>query len=755
MQPFDFILTSKAASSTSQSESGVFVLEVTLYPHSPPFQDLEFEWLVFDQISSTPLEKNTFVYKSTKAKQDFSVRKASFGLTKAYQAVKKLRAQCEAEGRVEDIMVTIRVKLAKEKNYAKPGLVLGEQNFNATAIDKELQEAAAISKAVSKNLPEEEVVQKGEVKVLKSAELYHLKGETYTATFNVKEGKLMVFHSGDDHNATSLLEPNTGMSYRFYRAPTDNDRGGTDNLLDNFATKVGRKFTADLTSLDYFWRAYGLDDLKSEVVGCRVFAESNQQSTELLPESAVSSDQPFWKLRFIVKERHLDFNSKNGSKTKGKVRFTTFTEYVFVPSRLVLNCEVEASKALQENLPSLSRVGSQFVLPSSFKSCAYLGRGPHETYPDRKATARYGVHSCKPEDFHVGYIRPSESGGRADVQWVQFTDGEPSPTGKVKIYYSQTENEVQTPNKREQRLRGQNQSQAFFSNFNHLFKDLTSCDLSDPEELNVTHHREIYPGLTKMPISPVANATSGEGTSNQKEKKGVESLAKVVPNDVLFKGTKTHRPAGMLGCQMNVSKYSVEQLARASHQFELEVTPVAGEQQKAEGATFGSFALADGQGTMFEEERDVVATHASERVTYLIMDTAHVGLGGDTSWMPHLHEQYRFNGRFWRYSIVFEVPEEKLAPSSIELLGMTAKNISETMRSSINSFMRGNQVGASTGANVKVVQKEVSLNKPFRKGSNRLGDNKPSSMLTRVMSLKSLTTSAKNKQSKNKKKPGL
>ena len=32
-----------------------------------------------------------------------------------------------------------------------------------------------------------------------------------------------------------------------------------------------------------------------------------------------------------------------------------------------------------------------------------------------------GVHSCTVGDMHTPYIMPSESGGRADVQWVKLS----------------------------------------------------------------------------------------------------------------------------------------------------------------------------------------------------------------------------------------------------------------------------------------------------------------------------------------------
>jgi hypothetical protein len=55
----------------------------------------------------------------------------------------------------------------------------------------------------------------------------------------------------------------------------------------------------------------------------------------------------------------------------------------------------------------------------------WFGRGPHECYPDRKASAASGRYSSTVDDMHVPYIVPSENGGRADVSWVALQRAAP------------------------------------------------------------------------------------------------------------------------------------------------------------------------------------------------------------------------------------------------------------------------------------------------------------------------------------------
>jgi len=48
----------------------------------------------------------------------------------------------------------------------------------------------------------------------------------------------------------------------------------------------------------------------------------------------------------------------------------------------------------------------------------WLGRGPHESYVDRRAGARLGLHRGTVEEQYVPYIVPQEHGNKTDVRWL-------------------------------------------------------------------------------------------------------------------------------------------------------------------------------------------------------------------------------------------------------------------------------------------------------------------------------------------------
>jgi beta-galactosidase len=69
----------------------------------------------------------------------------------------------------------------------------------------------------------------------------------------------------------------------------------------------------------------------------------------------------------------------------------------------------------------LPRVGSEILLPAQYDRLEWYGRGPHESYPDRKTGARVGRYRGTVADQQVPYIRPQENGNKTDVRWLTLT----------------------------------------------------------------------------------------------------------------------------------------------------------------------------------------------------------------------------------------------------------------------------------------------------------------------------------------------
>jgi beta-galactosidase/beta-glucuronidase len=75
-------------------------------------------------------------------------------------------------------------------------------------------------------------------------------------------------------------------------------------------------------------------------------------------------------------------------------------------------------------LPFLPRIGLQMQLPLLYEQFTWYGRGPHETYVDRKQGAQVGVYSGTVSEQFVPYIVPEENGNKTEVRWAAFSDAQ-------------------------------------------------------------------------------------------------------------------------------------------------------------------------------------------------------------------------------------------------------------------------------------------------------------------------------------------
>ena len=64
------------------------------------------------------------------------------------------------------------------------------------------------------------------------------------------------------------------------------------------------------------------------------------------------------------------------------------------------------------------------TLPEGFDTMTWCGRGPHETYWDRKSGAGIGLYRGSVDEQVVDYPRPQENGNKTDVRWVALTNSD-------------------------------------------------------------------------------------------------------------------------------------------------------------------------------------------------------------------------------------------------------------------------------------------------------------------------------------------
>lgn len=99
--------------------------------------------------------------------------------------------------------------------------------------------------------------------------------------------------------------------------------------------------------------------------------------------------------------------------------FPHHTTYTIYPSGAV---KVTCSMDVEMKVPELPRFGVMFRIPDDYSEMAWYGRGPQETYQDRKTGAAFGIYTGKVDAQIHPYIYPQENGNKTDVRWVTFTN---------------------------------------------------------------------------------------------------------------------------------------------------------------------------------------------------------------------------------------------------------------------------------------------------------------------------------------------
>ncbi len=82
---------------------------------------------------------------------------------------------------------------------------------------------------------------------------------------------------------------------------------------------------------------------------------------------------------------------------------------------------IKITMTVKNSFYSLPRYGFRMGLNVEDK-VKFFGRGPHENYCDRKASAKLGVYEGTINDFEHDYLVPQENGNHTDTRWLEIGD---------------------------------------------------------------------------------------------------------------------------------------------------------------------------------------------------------------------------------------------------------------------------------------------------------------------------------------------
>ena len=110
----------------------------------------------------------------------------------------------------------------------------------------------------------------------------------------------------------------------------------------------------------------------------------------------------------------------------GELRVTSRWTHRFLANG---NVAIAIDVTIEADTPGLARVGAVFRLKPPITAARWLGRGPHENYPDRQLSADLGNWQASLAELHTPYIFPSDNGLRTGVSTLAFENAEATVTG--------------------------------------------------------------------------------------------------------------------------------------------------------------------------------------------------------------------------------------------------------------------------------------------------------------------------------------
>lgn len=76
----------------------------------------------------------------------------------------------------------------------------------------------------------------------------------------------------------------------------------------------------------------------------------------------------------------------------------------------------------QKDQPFLPRFGLMFTMPSDCEKLRYFGRGPAESYQDKRQASRIGSFETTVTEHFEHYVRPQENMAHAETKWVEIAN---------------------------------------------------------------------------------------------------------------------------------------------------------------------------------------------------------------------------------------------------------------------------------------------------------------------------------------------
>lgn len=187
---------------------------------------------------------------------------------------------------------------------------------------------------------------------------------------------------------------------------------------DNFTTSFSKQ-TGLMTSLQYNRTEYLNNQKGLDLNWYR--SVNNDKFTDQIYYTSVDQQPVFMytlaadkKSISIISDHIILINSEKSVKIPYWVKYTIYSNG---------SIDVDATFTKNSDASIIRRLGLQMELKEEFDNIKYYGKGPHENYIDRIASADVGLYTTTAQGMEEEhYIRAQSLGNREDIRWVELTN---------------------------------------------------------------------------------------------------------------------------------------------------------------------------------------------------------------------------------------------------------------------------------------------------------------------------------------------
>lgn len=274
-------------------------------------------------------------------------------------------------GEYQDVWLTVSFRLRESCSWADAGHEIAWDQFQVVNGKQSLTNLVKNMNAPTIEINDKQI---------------HIQGEHFSYNIDKQIGTFTSMKVGE----CELIR--TGFDFSVWRAPLANDMdpwGSDEFTKSHFTPGLGRSIENQLRTLGLEYPDRKVSDIS--------FRNVNGGSVSL---------------------KMSIFNGKDGMNTG----FEEIRTYIFhADGTIDLTHKIIPHGDMPLLLP---KKGLVFTIPDEFDKVEWYGRGPFETYPDRKTGAKMGIWKSDASREYVPYLIPQDHGNKTDVRWLSVSNKE-------------------------------------------------------------------------------------------------------------------------------------------------------------------------------------------------------------------------------------------------------------------------------------------------------------------------------------------